>query len=271
MLKTFIKMFADKGIELLVLQGSAGIGKTEAIKEGIGDVKHLMLSTHSTPLALHIACYEHRNECLILEDIDNLLKSPIAISELKQLTETRKVKTLSYHTTSHALSVPKSFKTSSNCLISCNKMQVRDKNMKALISRGLYITFKPSRQELLRKMEQILPLIDVVDLDIEERRKVLSFIKKNEPYSTSLNLRHLVKGLQMLAFSLREKGFDWRKCLSELLGIDEKLKEVLELMKSGKPVKEQVKRFSGGKTSYFKYKAKVRKSATSKKMPKAVA
>lgn len=268
MLQTFLRMFKARDLQLLVIEGSAGTGKTMAIKEVLKGSKCLFQTSHSTPLALYNELHLHRNEMVILEDLDSLLSSDRAVSMLKALCETTKVKTLNYLTTSQLLKAPTSFETASSVLISCNKLQSKDKNVEALLSRGLYITFEPSRKELLAKMEQILPLIDTVNLESSQRQKVLGFIKKNAPYASSLNLRHLCRGLSLFAFSLREEGFDWQKSLGELMGLDIKLKEVLGLMASKKPVKQQVKEFSGSRASYYRARRKVSASQGTKKMPK---
>ena len=250
-------MFKQKDLQLLIIQGEAGTGKTQMIQHTLEGEKCFMQQSHSTPLALFNSLYEHRNELIVLEDLDTFLRSSVAISMMKALCETTKVKKLSYLSTSQLLKAPINFETASSILISCNQLQAKSKNMQALLSRGLYLQFEPTRLELLNKMIQILPNINLVELKEEQRKEVLGFIEKNEPYASSLNLRHLVRGLSLYSYSLKDKSFDWKSNLEKLMGIDVKLKEVLSLIKSGKPVKEQVKAFSGSRASFYRARKKV--------------
>jgi len=252
-------MFKAGDLTLLILQGECGIGKTEGIKEAFQGFDYVSLSTHITPLSLHISCYENKDKPICLEDIDELLKSPISVSLMKQLTETRTVKRLSYHSTSNRLTVPPSFETTSRVLISCNALQADNPNMRALLSRGLYIRFEPTRDELLRKMASILEKIDIVDLPLAQRKEVLSFIVKHSAYAISLNLRHLCRGLCFYSYWLKHNDFDWKETLLKLMQIDTKLAEVLMLMQSEKSVVEQVKLYKGSRSSYFAYKRQVQK------------
>ena len=103
-------------------------------------------------------------------------------------------------------------------------------------------------------MQEILPAIDLVDLPLEQRKEVLHYIVSNSTYAKSLNLRHLVVGLELYAYSLKDKELDWKATLSKLMRIDPKLKEIAELLSSNKSIKQQIKDFSGSRTSYYKVK-----------------
>jgi len=254
----FLQMFSQRKIELLILQGEAGIGKTASIKEAIEEKEHLFLTSHCTPLEFHNLLYENRNKSIVLEDMDKMLKSPIMVSLLKQLCETRQVKEIQYSSTTGRLTVPRSFKTSSNVLISCNKLLARDKNMLALLSRGLHIDFQPTHQELLNKMQEILYKVDVSRLDKKGRDEVYRFVKANAEFADNLNLRHLVRGLQMKEFAEINRNFRWKKHLTKLMDIDERLKEIHRLEMSNLKTDEKIKKFSGSRATYFRLKKKIK-------------
>lgn len=252
-------MFACKDLNLLVLVSKPGLGKSQAIKEALKGKEYFFQSSHATPLSIYNEIYNHKDSYVVLEDIDSLMESERAVSMLKCLCETTAVKTMHYRTTSSLLKAPTSYEVTASTLISCNKMNSKDENVKALLSRGLVVYFEPSKQELLKKMREILPKIDLVSMPFEQRQGVLGFIEKHSAYALELNLRTLVRGLELYAYSLKDKELDWKATLLKLMQVDEKLVEVIGLVESGKPVAEQVEAYSGSRSQYFKIKKEMKK------------
>jgi hypothetical protein len=263
-LEDFVDMFAKGEAKLVILESEQGLGKTATIFSKLKGIKHLYLSSHITPLSNYIALYDNRNLPVVYEDIDTLFRSPISVAMFKQLTDTKKVKEVQYHSTSHALSVPVKFQTTSNVLVSCNSMNTKNANMEALLSRGFYIQFQPNRKEIIDKMETILPNIDIVSLDTTKRDEVFNYIKKREPISTNFNLRHLVRGLQLKEYSLNNQSFAWKNHLDSLLGVDYRLADINKLLNSKKSVRQQEKEFCSKnkchRATFYRLKKKVAKS-----------
>ena len=255
--KNFLKMFSEKRTELVILESPQGLGKTFMIEEAMNGIDYLLLTSHITPLENYKSLYAHRHKSVVYEDIDNLLKSPISVSLFKQVTETKPIKTVQYHSSSSRLDgVPSSFETTSNVLISCNKFSAKNENLLALVSRGFWIRFTPTQREVLKKMQEILPSIQI-ELELPQKKEVLNLIGESARFSQELNLRHLVRGLQLKKFALEQEGFDWQDNLEKLLKVDVKLREVARIIGSKKPVKEQVKEFSQSRASFYRMRKRL--------------
>lgn len=256
--KDFLKMFSEKKTELVILESPQGLGKTFMIEEAMNGIDYLLLTSHVTPLENFISLYNNKHKSIVYEDIDNLLRSPISVSIFKQVTETKPIKTIQYHSSSPRLTVPKSFETTSNVLISCNKFSAKNENLLALVSRGFWIRFLPTQKEVLKKMRQILPSIHI-ELNEGHRKEVLSLISESAKFSQELNLRHLVRGLQLKKFSLEQEGFDWKTNLEKLLKADVRLREVAKLVASKKPATQQVKEFGQSRATFYRLRERLEK------------
>lgn len=265
-LATYLDMFAKGKIELLIFEANEGLGKTTTITNILGKGNFLMLNTHITPLANYIALYNNVGLPVYFEDIDALFKNATSTSIFKQLTETKKVKTIQYNTTSKLLTVEPEFETTSKVIVSCNKLNANSPNMKAIVSRGIWLSFEPTYEEIFNKMKSIINNIDI-NLNEEQRKEVLDFINNNMAFANRLNLRHLIRGLSLYSYWLQNKAFDWKNALLQLMGINPKLREVITLIQSGKPVKEQVKAFSGSRPTFYRYKKRVSKYQPFSKTP----
>jgi len=254
--KDFLKMFSEKRTELVILESPQGLGKTFMIEEAMDGIDYLLLTSHVTPLENYKALYHNKHKSIVYEDIDNLLKSPISVSLFKQVTETKPVKNIQYHSSSPRLDVPTSFETTSNVLISCNKFSAKNENLLALVSRGFWIRFQPTQHEVLKKMRDILPSIDI-GLEMAQRKEVLKLIGESASFSQELNLRHLVRGLQLKKFALQEENFNWQNNLEKLLKVDVRLREVAKLVATKKPVQEQIKEFSQSRATFYRLRERL--------------
>ena len=255
--KDFLKMFSEKRTELVILESPQGLGKTFMIEEAMDGIDYLLLTSHVTPLENYKSLYHNKHKSIVYEDIDNLLKSPISVSLFKQVTETKPIKTVQYHSsTSRLEGVPTSFETTSNVLISCNKFNAKNENLLALVSRGFWIRFQPTQQEVLKKMQQILPHIEI-ELRAEQKKEVFKLIEKSAEFSQELNLRHLVRGLQLKKFSMEQEDFNWQSNLEKLLKVDTRLREVSKLRASRKPVQQQVKEFSQSRATFYRLRERL--------------
>ena len=96
------------------------------------------------------------------------------------------------------------------------------------------------------------------DTTEEERKEVYDFIKENSSIvSKNINFRTLI-----MAFDLRKSNpANWKELVKNLIIEDKELAIVSELMKTGAPIKDQVKSFiekTGlSRATYFRYKKKL--------------
>jgi len=240
----FVDMFAKQYIDLLIVKGDPGLGKTHTIRNIMKNYNHVYINTHITPLSAYILLYNNRDRPVIIDDIDALLNNEKLVSLLKQAGETVKEKTLQWHSTKLPEEIEPEFKTRSNLLIVCNDINTK---RVALFDRGFQIEFRPSKEEVLRKLEEITEIID-----LEGKYDVLNLIKKFYDFSEKVNLRTLIKG-----FQLRRYGNSWENKLLREMNIHPKLILVYELLQKYDKVEDAVREYPYSRSDFFNWKKKL--------------
>jgi len=230
---------------LLVIDGPPGTGKTQSVKKVMKD-GYLLINTHITPLFAYKVLYDFRNKPVVIDDIDNLIQNSKLVSLFKQCGETTKEKTLQWNSTSNQLGdYPSRFETTSNLLLTVNRIYT-DKNLNrlALLDRGFHVEFEPQREEILNRMKEISE-----KATIEGKWDIYNFIKEHIDFASNVNLRTLIKG-----FSLKNYGkSNWQEILKNIMGVDERLKEVSDLLKKYN-TEEAVKHYSRSRADFFRKK-----------------
>lgn len=195
-LKEYISLFYRQEIDLLVITGKGGYGKTYEAKTA-APPESLYLGGHITPLAMYKRLYYYRDSPVVLDDIDKLTKDPRIRSIIKQTGDTYSTKTVQWGTTSNKLDgVPKEFSTTSNIMIIANDLSVKGLSEKALLSRGFVIEFEPTHHELLKRMQIVAKHYELEDT---KKHEVLRFVTSRVSTAREANLRTLVKGFQLRA------------------------------------------------------------------------
>ena len=100
-LDRYLCKFAEGSLDLVLLLGKPGIGKTEAVKHalGIDDCRHsktLYVEGHAQPFGLYQGLWRHRDSPVVLDDLDRLYANPDCVRILKPLYNTRRAKRISW-------------------------------------------------------------------------------------------------------------------------------------------------------------------------------
>lgn len=100
-LDRYIRKFAEGSLDLVLLLGKPGIGKTEAVKKALGiDDCHpsetLYVEGHAQPFGLYQGLWRHRDSPVVLDDLDRLYANPDCVRILKPLCNMRPVKRISW-------------------------------------------------------------------------------------------------------------------------------------------------------------------------------
>jgi hypothetical protein len=126
------------------------VGKTEGILEATRGHKVLYCkSGQLTPLSFYLRCFAHRNEPIILDDVEHLLSDPLGRKLVSALGDTGSEKIMSWHSASRRLEdVPAEFTTNSPLCIIANA-SVTDR---AIQNRAVILDFDPSNEEVHRSV-----------------------------------------------------------------------------------------------------------------------
>jgi len=226
-LNSYVKAFAEGYISLLIIKGEGGLGKTYAIKQIMKEKSPLIFNGHATPLSIYLRLFSEPTARVVFDDVDSMLSNKITVALLKQLCETNKVKEIRYDTTAriNEMQVPSSIKCTNKVCLLCNDMKKFGKNMKALLTRAVYLEFVPTKEEIMQRLKQFPEL----DLEIYE------FLQKNIDYFFNLNFR-----LYLKAKELKEAGVDWQEYAEGEMKVNRELELIMDIMDLPKKERNQI-------------------------------
>lgn len=196
-LEEFFRAFASGRINLLIVESDGGLGKTHTAEKMIKG--GYFIRGHATPLSIYLKLGDEDPDLVVFDDVETLLRNRHNTTLLKQILDTKEVKTVCYHTTARIndAEVPHEIKIKSKAMILCNDLHQEGKDIKALLSRGHYIHFEPTKEEILGRIKTFATDNAVVS-------EIEGIINK----MANLSLRTYVKAVE-----LKKAGMDWRQYL----------------------------------------------------------
>jgi len=222
LLNQSLKAVSKGTINLLILKGLAGIGKTYAtlkyVKEN--DINHEYINNYATPLAFYKLIYENRNKKVIIFDDVQSIGDPKIKSMFKSVCgelENGK-RMVSYHSTSQILEreeLPESFECNTNIILIFNE---DISGFEPIINRGVTIDFQFNFKEMLEILETFQEAAGI-------EQEVMDYVKENCNQATkNLSIRTLV----MLS-KLHREEYDFKIFAKEVLKTNESMKDLIEL------------------------------------------
>lgn len=227
-----IKAFYNsKDIHSLIFDGGAGLGKTTICFQTLSRDLNLeinrdfiIISGHLTPLELYHLLWKYQDQIILIDDIGDLLENiqskSILISATWNPTGIRTVKWLS---TSPRLEAPKEFNFKGKVIFCVNYLP---DELEALKSRSFYCKFNFDFNTKLKIAYEIAKLKNIPF-------EMVDWIKTKQLYDFDFRLPTKLSNL----------GGNWKNIADEIMEIDERLATIEELMKTHKPVNEQIAEF----------------------------
>ena len=208
-LARYLGKFAEGSLDLVLLLGKSGTGKTEAVKQALGiDDRHqssaLYIEGHAQPFGLYQSLWRYRDSPVVLDDLDRLYANPDCVRILKPLCNTRRAKRISWLSNAVAAipDLPTEFTTTSSVLLIVNEWRSLNGNVRALEDRAIILWFNPTSEETHRKTAEWF-----------DDPEVYRFIGSYLPHIPHLSMRYYDK-----AKRLRDAGFlDWQKSLLQMM------------------------------------------------------
>ena len=246
-----LKALSESAINLLILKGSAGTGKTYSTLKYVKDnsLNYEYINNYATPLAFYKLIYENRNKDILIFDDVQSINDPKIKSMLKsvcgELDNGKRV--VSYYSTSPILeqnSLPSSFELDVNVVLIFNDSI---SGFEPIINRGVTIDFFFNFQEMIEVLEDFKESAGI-------EQEVLDYVKENCNQATdNLSIRTLV-----ILSKLKRKNYDFKLFADEILRTDKGLKDLIELSE-----KEWCDETGMSRRAYYYKRAKVCKSANS--------
>lgn len=238
----------------IIIVGAPGLSKTTIIEDAVGDLGH-KLDGNVTAFELYKWLFHHRDELIILDDIDSLYGNKSAIRMLKQACQTTPIKSVSWHSNHPDIGdgvdqVPATFETTSRFIIIANEWKTLNRNVHAIEDRGIMISFEPTAQEVHNYVSGWF-----------RDREVLQFIESILPaVSSSISARMYIG-----ASNLRKAGLPWRENVCKEMGVSERTFKLLELEESTLKPMERVKAYQqatgASQAAYYRHVKKLKRPA----------
>lgn len=260
----FINMAIDGYANCVILKSPFGWGKTFQVlktlqKRGLKkDKDYAEIKTFSSPLELFNLLYKYKDmKVIVVDDVYGLLTNEAILSILMSATwSVSGERFVEYNSTTKKKEIDK-FPIKANLIICLNYTGI-NKLLQGLISRSIlydmekeldYYTKLKILYEIAKKKPNDLPK----DIRIE----IVDYIKDNTNEASEFSIRTYEHICNIYKYSVKSSR-DWKELAYGLLGTDSDLELVKELMRSGLPVKEQVKEFiertGKSRATFFRYK-----------------
>ncbi|MFO0800928.1 MAG: hypothetical protein U0804_25970 [Gemmataceae bacterium] len=194
-LEGFARAFADGHLNLLILCGDPGIGKSQCVRHAVGD-RVGWVDGNASAFGIYLRAFEHRGEPIVLDDIDGLYRDRNGVRLLKALCQADREKAVGWHTDApDRHGVPRRFTTTSRVAVIANEWRSLNADVAALEDRGHALSFEPAAAEVHRRAADWFWDQDVFD-----------FVADHLHLVAGHSLRTYV-----LAWELKRAGLDWRR------------------------------------------------------------
>ena len=217
-----LKALSEGAINLLILKGDAGTGKTYTTLKYVKDnnLNYKYVNNYATPLAFYKLVYENRNKDILIFDDTQSISDPRIKSMLKsicgELDNGKRM--VSYHSTSPILEqndLPPSFELGVNVVLIFNDSI---SGFEPIINRGITIDFFFNFDEMIEDLETFQESANI-------EQEVMDYVKENCNQATSnLSIRTLV-----ILSKLHKAGYDFKIFAEEILKTDKGLSNLIEL------------------------------------------
>jgi hypothetical protein len=199
-LEAYLRAFAAGHFHLLILVGAGGLAKSRSVRAAL-DGKACWIEGNATPFGMYVKLYRHRDQFVVIDDVDALYADRSGVRLLKCLCQTEEAKAVAWHTDARSLErqgIPREFTTKSRVVIITNDWRTLDRNVAALQDRGHVLFFEPGAAEVHRQAGTWFDDAEIYDWFARNLHRV------REP-----SLRHYVR-----AKELKAAGMDWTEVLA---------------------------------------------------------
>ena len=199
-LEEYLRAFAQGHFHLLILIGSGGLAKSRSVRAAL-DGKGCWIEGNATPFGMYAKLWRHRDEFVVIDDVDALYADRSGVRLLKCLCQTEEEKAVAWHSDARSLErqgIPREFTTKSRVAIISNDWKTLNKNVAALQDRGHVVFFEPSAAEVHAQAGTWFDDAEIYQWFAANLQRV------HEP-----SLRHYVR-----ARELKAAGMDWTEVLA---------------------------------------------------------
>jgi hypothetical protein len=244
----FVRAFADGHLNLLIILGEPGLAKSQTVRHVMREA--CWIEGNATAFGVYTAAWNHRDQVIVLDDVDSLYSDRNAVRLLKALCQTDPVKRVSWQTASAALEkqgIPRAFETTSRVVIIANEWKTLDKNVAAVQDRGHVIQFAPSAAEVHHAVRTWF-----------EDDEIYDWFGEHLGLLTKPSMRQYVRAAELKAAGLDWRSMLLRETLPPTTSLVAKLKADSRLNSEADRVREFVRLGGGCRATYFNHAKRLR-------------
>jgi hypothetical protein len=245
-----------KYLHSLFITGKAGIGKSFTVVKVLSNTvpDYKIVLGNISPLELFHTLYDYRKSVTVFDDTSGLLANKQSMSILMSaMWSPTNRRTVSWLTTSKKLKCPPQYEFQGKIIFIANEIP---DNIKPIVSRCLEFSLNFNHFEILKIMAEISKLPHPT-LSREERQMIFNWIKDNTDETTQNFDLRLQKKIETLYEYNKE---NWKELALKLVGRDEDLVVIKQLVKEYSTVKTQIQKWTeitGKSRRLFFYKKKL--------------
>ena len=248
-LEQYLRAFAAGHFHLVILVGAGGLAKSRTVRTVLDGNEVCWIEGNATPFGMYVKLYRHRDQFVVIDDVDALYAERSGVRLLKCLCQTEEAKAVAWHSDARSLErhgIPREFTTKSRVVIISNDWKTLDKNVAALQDRGHVLLFQPGAAEVHAQAGRWF-----------EDREIYEWFAKNLHRVREPSLRHYVR-----AKELKAAGMDWTDVLA-VEAENKRARLAAELLASaaygstGDRVKAFVAQGGGCRATFFNHKRKL--------------
>jgi hypothetical protein len=247
-LQEYLGAFARGHLNLLILVGEAGLAKTRTVRAALGKGA-CWIEGNATPFGMYEKLYRHKDQFVVIDDVDSLYADKAGVRLLKCLCQTEDEKSVAWHTDARSLEkhgIPREFTTTSRVIIIGNDWKTLNRNVAALQDRGHVLVFQPTAAEVHRQAGEWF-----------NDQAIYAWFGANLHRMREPSFRHYVR-----ARELKAAGMDWTEVLAE--GADNpRARLAAEILASSayRSTRERVRAFvragGGCRATFFNYRRRL--------------
>lgn len=215
-----VKMVARKAAPSAIITGEGGLGKSYSVvqalrAEGLRDISEIEPGTQvegskcyrvikgfSTAKGLFKILFENKNNIIVFDDCDSVLKDPDALNLLKGALDSYEKRLITWNTSLKDDGLPRVFEFKGGVIFISNMPQSRIDQ--ALKTRSMNVDLSMTLDQKLERMSYIVEKSGddfsfLPEITVEVKRSALQLITNNKTTAREVSLRTLVNISKILA------------------------------------------------------------------------
>src|SRR5271165_4704200 len=101
-LEAYLGAFAQGHFNLLILVGSGGLAKSRSVRAVLNG-QACWIEGNATPFGMYVRLYKHRDQFVVIDDVDALYADRSGVRLLKCLCQTEEEKSVAWHSDARSL------------------------------------------------------------------------------------------------------------------------------------------------------------------------